>query len=70
MAVRNNAVRLRAARSLTRELALRLPCAPDAAASTAFHPTLVTIATRPSDGMERAHYRPDSDSVKENYLFS
>jgi hypothetical protein len=32
------------------QLALRLPCAPDAAASTASHPASVTIAIRPSVG--------------------
>jgi hypothetical protein len=41
---------LRAGRSLTESPALRLPIAPDAAASTASHPASVTIAIRPSEG--------------------
>jgi hypothetical protein len=52
---RSNAVRLRAARSLT-VTCPAIPFTPDAAASTASHPASVTIAIRPSVGWDSDGY--------------
>jgi hypothetical protein len=52
-------------------LALRLPCAPDALASTASRPALVTTRDRPSGGTRRLGYAADLGRAKtEIFLIS